>query len=85
MTTIRHPSTYDSRRVKRLVSIRVVANRPGIVAALHSNSGPVVIPRLRQENRRRRDAHYHDVATVCEPMVSGSLELGERILRAAVL
>jgi len=68
MTTIRHPSTYDSRRVRRLVSIRVVANRPGIVATLHSatlhsNSGPVVIPRLRQENRGRRDEHYHDVAT----------------------
>ena len=46
----------------RILSIRVVANRPGIAVTLHSDSGPVVIPRLRQENRRRRDAHYHDIA-----------------------
>lgn len=25
--------------------------------------GPAIIPRLRQENRGRRDEHYHDVAT----------------------
>ena len=47
----------------RILSIRVVANRPGIAVWRHSYSGPVVIPRLRQENRGRRDAHYHDVAT----------------------